>query len=117
MGSQGYAARIRGLSLTDIHTEHTNQECVKSVKSAKSPARATSPTSTPREKPEPVVLSEIREAIAETPPAEQWDIDRTAAWILAMSESERSVYYAALIHDWRAWRLAMEQFSAGEAKP
>jgi hypothetical protein len=64
-----------------------------------------------REKSESGLIAEIRAVIAEMPPAAQWDLDETAACILALTEAERAIYYAALIHDWRAWRLAMEQFN------
>jgi hypothetical protein len=63
---------------------------------------------------DPGSIDELREFIAEMPAAEQWSLDETVAHILALSESERGLYYAALIHDWRAWRLAMERFGRAE---
>jgi hypothetical protein len=41
------------------------------------------------------------------PPPEEWNLDETVALILAISESKRQLYAAALIHDCRAWKLAM----------
>jgi hypothetical protein len=59
-------------------------------------------------------LDDIRAVIADMPPSDQWNVDETAARILALSEAERAAYYAALIHDWRAWRLAMDRFGEEE---
>jgi hypothetical protein len=63
---------------------------------------------------EPSNLDEIRAFIAEMPRTEQWNLEETVAHILALTEAERAVYYAALIHDWRAWRAAMARF--GQSK-
>jgi hypothetical protein len=38
------------------------------------------------------------------------DLDVTVERILALTDDQRARYYAELIHDWRAWRVAMERF-------
>jgi hypothetical protein len=52
------------------------------------------------------LLDEVRAIIAEIPPANDWNIAQTAGCTRAMSDAERTINYAALIHDWRAWLLA-----------
>ncbi|MFL5762233.1 MAG: hypothetical protein ACJ789_21240 [Thermomicrobiales bacterium] len=118
MGSQGYAARARHHLSSELGTNEDSTTCVKSALSVKSPpteGNGVSAMREKREKPElePRELDDIRSFIAEMPAVDQWNLDETAARILAMSDAERAVYAAALIHDWRAWRLAMEQFAEG----
>jgi hypothetical protein len=38
-------------------------------------------------------------------------LDETVARILALTDDQRALYYAELIHDWRAWRFAMANFN------
>jgi hypothetical protein len=59
---------------------------------------------------EPEGIDDLHAFIAELPPIDMWNVDETVARILAMTDEERAKYSAALIHDWRAWRLALERF-------
>jgi hypothetical protein len=49
----------------------------------------------------------MRAFIAGLPPVDTWNLDETVARIRQLSHDERTVFFAALAHDWAAWKLAM----------
>jgi len=55
-------------------------------------------------------LDELHAFIAELPPVDTWNLDETVSRIRQLSHDERAVFLAALIHDWRTWRIAMVRF-------
>jgi hypothetical protein len=59
-------------------------------------------------------MTDIRELIGELPAPDQRNLDEMVARILATNDAERQQYAAALMPDWRAWRLATSRLSDEE---
>jgi hypothetical protein len=103
-----------------LKTLKTPSQCTDSTDSQDSTCLAVSAVSdtTQQKQPyqQPDASDNLSAFIAELPPVETWNLDETVARIRQLSHSERAMFFAALTHDWTAWKLAMAGSVRGNAE-